>query len=199
MMQASKLVVAWYIRDRIQRKRRQQKRKFNSGLRDRATKAGSARGDAISRWVAQIPETPTPPEITTATTLVDAEEANFTMDTQTQPIDQETKIFQTVDTLIRSQTKKIELPLLGILDLAESDVESEDAFGAGDSGLHMDTDESTGDEIYDDSDENDEIIVTSDQDLDGSRRHLDRDGPSAAGLVRKDSMGRGGPEVGGSI
>src|SRR5690606_35283807 len=36
-MQAAMLVVAWYVRDRIRRRRRKQKDKFRRGLRERRT------------------------------------------------------------------------------------------------------------------------------------------------------------------
>jgi hypothetical protein len=44
MLHGSKLVVAWYIRDRIQRKRRNQKRKFSLGLKRAPPLATSAGG-----------------------------------------------------------------------------------------------------------------------------------------------------------
>lgn len=160
MMHGSKLVVAWYIRDRIQRKRRQQKRKFHTGLKERASKPKMTRRDGIARWVSQISEDSTPPDKAVTERSLDRDEIDFTIGA-TKPVDPESKMLQTVDMLIRSQTKKVELPVLGVLDLSESDHESEDTSDQGDD-CSMDFDDTTGEDIYDFSDDDaDQGIVTS--------------------------------------
>ncbi|KAI9166978.1 hypothetical protein HJFPF1_03096 [Paramyrothecium foliicola] len=160
MMHGSKLVVAWYIRDRIQRKRRQQKRKFHTGLKERASKPKTTRRDAIARWVSQISDDSTPPDKAVTERCLDRDEIDFTINTA-KPMDSESKMLQTVDTLIRSQTKKVELPMLGVLDLSESDHESDDTSDQ-DDDCSMDFDDTTGEDIYDFSDdEADQEIVTS--------------------------------------
>jgi hypothetical protein len=68
-------------------------------------------------------------------------------------------MLQTADALIKSQASKIELPVLGVLDLSESDRESEGT-SIGSDEDSMDFDDTTGEDIYD-SDERDEEIVTS--------------------------------------
>ncbi|KAK0733433.1 hypothetical protein B0T26DRAFT_745474 [Lasiosphaeria miniovina] len=67
MMQAAMLIVAWYIRDRISRRRRRQKRAFKRGLARKAAVlpisasrngAGGGRitkGEAVRRWVMEVP------------------------------------------------------------------------------------------------------------------------------------------------
>jgi hypothetical protein len=159
MMNGSKLVVAWYIRDRIQRKRRHRRRKFNAGLRDRATQGKKANQDSTTRWVSGISDISVPPDQLAAGSLQDEEEANFSLDV-CKPVDQEAKMFQTVDTLIRSQAKKIELPVLGVLDLSESDNESEGSSAQSEDGA-MDFDDTTGEDFYDSEEDNKKFVTSA--------------------------------------
>ncbi|KAJ4268372.1 hypothetical protein NW762_002435 [Fusarium torreyae] len=124
MMQASMLVVAWYVRDRIQRRRRREKRHFRSGLKRRTGQNKIARSEVVRRWVKQIPEEPESPNNPINTQLADRAEAEFSMDRETQP-DKDTKLFEMADNLIKSQYKKIEVPIMGVLNFDESDNESE--------------------------------------------------------------------------
>lgn len=62
-MQAAMLVVAWYIRDRIGRRRRRNKRAFRRGLREKNTAAVLRRvpkGETVRKWVMDIPEASRP-------------------------------------------------------------------------------------------------------------------------------------------
>ncbi|KAF5020551.1 hypothetical protein F66182_7415 [Fusarium sp. NRRL 66182] len=124
MMQASMLVVAWYVRDRIQRRRRREKRHFRSGLRRKTTQNKIARTEVVRRWVKQIPEEPESPNSPINIQLADRAEAEFTMDRDPQP-DKDTKLFEMADNLIKSQYKKIEVPIMGVLNFDDSDNDSE--------------------------------------------------------------------------
>lgn len=125
-MQAAMLVVAWYIRDRIQRRRRKQKRAFRSGLRKQnAAKSRVTKGETVRRWVMKVPEDAVSPYLPGLEDLIDEEEATFSMDSEPPPPDKDTKLFETADQLIKSQYRKIEVPMLGILSFDESDSESE--------------------------------------------------------------------------
>ncbi|KAK7431037.1 hypothetical protein QQZ08_002317 [Neonectria magnoliae] len=125
MMQASMLVVAWYVRDRIQRRRRREKRRFKSGLRRRTAQPKITRTEVVRRWVKQVPEAPESPN-TTVTNLIttDQAEAEFSMDKDPVP-DKDAKLFEMADNLIKSQYKKIEVPIMGVLNFDESDNDSE--------------------------------------------------------------------------
>lgn len=124
MMQASMLVVAWYVRDRIQRRRRREKRRFRSGLRRRTNQNKIARTEVVRRWVKQIPEEPESPNNPIAVELADRSEAEFSMDRDPQP-DKDAKLFEMADNLIKSQYKKIEVPIMGVLNFDDSDNDSE--------------------------------------------------------------------------
>ena len=124
-MQAAMLVVAWYIRDRIQRRRRKQKRAFRGGLRKQnAAKSKVTKGETVRRWVMKVPEEAVSPYLPALEDLIDDDEANFSMDSSPPPPDKDTKLFETADQLIKSQYRKIEVPMLGILSFDESDSES---------------------------------------------------------------------------
>ncbi|EYB23205.1 hypothetical protein FG05_06830 [Fusarium graminearum] len=162
MMQASMLVVAWYVRDRIQRRRRREKRQFRSGLKRRADKNKITKTDVVRRWVKQIPEGQESPNNPIDTQLVDREEAKFSMDREMQP-DKDTKLFDMADNLIKSQYKKIEVPIMGVLNFDESDNESESDLDEPEQYEEMDEEEDPAeddeyyevedDELYDDEDE----------------------------------------------
>ncbi|RGP81531.1 hypothetical protein FLONG3_263 [Fusarium longipes] len=170
MMQASMLVVAWYVRDRIQRRRRREKRQFRSGLKRRTDQNKIAKTEVVRRWVKQIPEGPESPNKTIDTQLADREEAEFSMDRDTQP-DKDTKLFEMADNLIKSQYKKIEVPIMGVLNFDESDNDSESDM---DEPEYEEMDEAEDlaeddeyyevedDELYDDDDDDEEIEYTGD-------------------------------------
>ncbi|KAF7559772.1 hypothetical protein G7046_g4369 [Stylonectria norvegica] len=124
MMQASMLVVAWYVRDRIQRRRRREKRIFKSGLRRRTGQPKITRTEVVRRWVKQIPQDTESPNRAVTTQLADKAEADFSMDKEPSP-DKDAKLFEMADNLIKSQYKKIEVPIMGVLNFNESDNDSE--------------------------------------------------------------------------
>ncbi|KAM0341719.1 hypothetical protein ACHAPU_009852 [Fusarium lateritium] len=170
MMQASMLVVAWYVRDRIQRRRRREKRHFRSGLRRRTDRNKIARTEVVRRWVKQIPEASESPNDFINFQLTDREEADFDMDRETQP-DKDRKLFDMADNLIKSQYRKIEVPIMGVLNFDESDNESEsdqeepeqcdDMDEADDPAEDEEYYEVEDDELYEDEDE-DEVEFTGD-------------------------------------
>ncbi|KAM0283598.1 hypothetical protein ACHAQH_002376 [Verticillium albo-atrum] len=123
-MQAAMLVVAWYIRDRIQRRRRRQKRSFRAGLRAQESRSRVTKGERVRRWVTQIPENVVAPQESSREELADRDEASFSMDRETAP-DQDTKLFETADRLIRSQYRRVDVPMLGLLSFDMSDSESD--------------------------------------------------------------------------
>ncbi|KAF7544185.1 hypothetical protein G7Z17_g10147 [Cylindrodendrum hubeiense] len=149
MMQASMLVVAWYVRDRIQRRRRREKRRFKSGLRRRTAQPKITRTEVVRRWVKQVPETPESPSSAITTMITDPAEAEFSMDKDPQP-DKDAKLFEMADNLIKSQYKKIEVPIMGVLNFDESDNDSESDLDEPDQLEEMDEDEDDpeGDEEY---------------------------------------------------
>jgi hypothetical protein len=146
MMQAAMLVVAWYIRDRIQRRRRKQKRRFKAGLRTqqgRATRSQVTRGETVRRWVMQVPEAAVSPHLPLADKLLDEDEAAFSMDNEPTP-DKDAKLFQMADGLIKSQYSKIEVPLMGVVSFDDSDSDSNDS-GEEDADIEYNDDELDGD------------------------------------------------------
>lgn len=149
MMQASMLVVAWYVRDRIQRRRRREKRRFKSGLRRRTAQPKITRTEVVRRWVKQVPETPESPNSAITTIITDPAEAEFSMDKDPQP-DKDAKLFEMADNLIKSQYKKIEVPIMGVLNFDESDNDSESEPEEPDQLDEMDEDDDDpeGDEEY---------------------------------------------------
>lgn len=138
-MQAAMLVVAWYIRDRIGRRRRRGKRAFRRGLRDknyRHAMAGRASGSSSSgnkagesrvrKWVDEIPEAGrlAPSEGGRHRECMDREEREFDVDKEV-PKDKESQLFAVADRMIKNQLAKIDVPLLGALNLEDSDCESD--------------------------------------------------------------------------
>lgn len=143
-MQAAMLVVAWYIRDRIGRRRRRNKRAFRRGLREKNTAAVMRRvpkGESVRKWVMDIPDASAPPSLDALMNMapshhqlgdgpprpvvLDAEERSFDVEKEAQP-DKDSQLFAVADQMIKSQLAKIDVPLLGALNLDESDSETED-------------------------------------------------------------------------
>ncbi|KAM7208040.1 hypothetical protein V8F20_001586 [Naviculisporaceae sp. PSN 640] len=124
MMQAAMLIVAWYIRDRISRRRRRQKRQFKRRLSERSNRSKITKGETVRRWVMDVPLGAATPS-SVHDKLVDEEEATFSMDKESNP-DKDTHLFNIADNLIKSQLARIDVPLLGALSFDESDSESED-------------------------------------------------------------------------
>lgn len=124
-MQAAMLVVAWYVRDRIKRRRRRQKDRFRRGLRERRARARPrAKGEAVREWVRQVPHDAFPPDSVPMDKVTDKEEERFSMDADVPP-DKDTKLLEMADGLIKNQSRNIEVPLLGFLSFDESDSDSE--------------------------------------------------------------------------
>ncbi|KAK1829838.1 hypothetical protein QBC39DRAFT_121455 [Podospora conica] len=147
MMQAAMLIVAWYIRDRISRRRRRQRRAFKAGLKRRAG-AGSGvgggagvgknritKGEAVRRWVLSVPAgSPKAAGGSSSSSddarsrVLDKEEMEFDMDREvsaaaagTSAADKDAHLFSVADNLIKSQLTRIDVPLLGALSFDESD------------------------------------------------------------------------------
>jgi len=125
MMQAAMLIVAWYIRDRISRRRRKQKRSFKKRLSEKNARSKVTKGESVRRWVMQVPLDETPPANPVHDALADEDEAKFSMDKEPTP-DKDSQLFNVADNLIRSQLARIDVPLLGALSFDESDSETED-------------------------------------------------------------------------
>ncbi|KAK3394693.1 hypothetical protein B0H63DRAFT_55069 [Podospora didyma] len=172
MMQAAMLIVAWYIRDRISRRRRRQKRAFKRGLaRKNNTRGKITKGESVRRWVMDVPlvnkdnNTAVPPATAynpVHDKLTDEEEAAFSMDKDEEGHttaaaaagpqnlrDKDAHLFTVADNLIKSNLARIDIPLLGALSFEESDTESESSYADDDY-----EDEELGD--YDDDEDEDE-------------------------------------------
>lgn len=164
MMQAAMLIVAWYIRDRISRRRRRQRRTFKRGLKQRC-KADSrnkiTKSESVRRWVMNVPlgATASPrAETNEEKPTLDKDEQNFEMDKEDQGQDKDSQLFNIADSMIKSQLARIDIPLLGVLSFDESDDEpdsemdeemeddEEEDFEQGDEEM---------DEEYDDDDDGD--------------------------------------------
>jgi len=180
-MQAAMLVVAWYVRDRIQRRRRRQKTKFRDGLRELKGKPKVTRGEVVRRWVLQVPEKTHSHDTVQMDRVQDKHEAHFDMDAES-PADRDAKLFEMADNLIRSQYKKIEVPVLGVLDFEESESEAE---SARESSQSDDEDEEVdGNNSEDEQDE--ELEDEDDEELydDGDLDMDDMDEESVSGLAQ---------------
>lgn len=171
-MQAAMLVVAWYIRDRIGRRKRRNKRAFRHGLRNRAYHHNAAvaarrggggggvgrsggKGERVRKWVMEIPEGG---GLASSAGLRDCEmldkdEREFDVEKEV-PMDKESQLFAVADRMIRSQLAKIDVPLLGALNLEDSDCESDSEDGGYYDPEDYDMEEDEEDE--EDEDENDE-------------------------------------------
>ncbi|KAK1755355.1 hypothetical protein QBC47DRAFT_214673 [Echria macrotheca] len=131
MMQAAMLIVAWYIRDRISRRRKRQRRAFKRGLRQRSrpeTGNKITKGESVRRWVLDVPLKPTSSPRADADEekrALDKDEAAFEMDKDEPAPDKDSQLFNVADSMIKSQLARIDVPLLGVLSLDESDDESD--------------------------------------------------------------------------
>lgn len=123
---AAMLVVAWYVRDRIQRQRRKRKRRFRRGLDQTRARPTVSRGEAVRRWVMAVPRSVVSHNEPAREDAVDREEAEFSMDEILSRADEHTELFNMADGLIRSQLSSIDVPLLGILSLDDSTSQSEE-------------------------------------------------------------------------
>ncbi|KKA30222.1 hypothetical protein TD95_004780 [Thielaviopsis punctulata] len=158
-MQAAMLVVAWYVRDRIQRRRRKQKRRFRTalktlGMQRAAATAKTGRGEAVGRWVLDVADEPLSPNAVSMDKVRDQDEEAFNIDADV-PLDRDGKLLEVADNLIRSQYRKLDVPLLGLLSFDESSGESDS-----ESESESESENEMGDEQeeieYDDEDEEDD-------------------------------------------
>jgi hypothetical protein len=128
MMQSAMLVVAWYIRDRIGRRRRKSKRAFRRGLREKNTAAAMRRvpkGEVVRKWVMGIPDAALSPNNGMRDDVkLDTEEREFDIEKEVTP-DKDSQLFSVADQMIKSQLAKIDIPLLGALNLDDSDSETD--------------------------------------------------------------------------
>jgi hypothetical protein len=173
MMQAATVIVAWYIRDRISRRRKRRRRAFRRGLAVRGGDrdvggfgAGAGgrvtKGEAVRRWVMGVPierkkrrgdggggdESSAAASSNSKGLPADKAEADFDMDRDV-PADKDSQLFSVADNLIKSHLARVDVPLLGVLsfDESESESESEDDFMAYEEGEEEDDED---DEEYED-------------------------------------------------
>ncbi|KAH8844797.1 hypothetical protein MCOR27_008814 [Pyricularia oryzae] len=135
MTQAAMLVVAWYVRDRIQRRRKREKRQFRRGLSERSaatapTPAGVGKKKrveaTVDKWIGHVPKDVLPSPNTAALDKpIDTDELGFSIDAEPSPTDGDDKLFAVADGMIKSQLARIEVPLLGALDFAADDDNSD--------------------------------------------------------------------------
>ncbi|KAK0729162.1 hypothetical protein B0T21DRAFT_292379 [Apiosordaria backusii] len=135
MTQAAMLVVAWYIRDRINRRRKRQKKSFKRGLAAKNNalvnnKGKITKGESVRRWVMDVPlKVPEGGGVEEREQPRDEMERDFDMDhlEMKEGEDKDGKLFEVADGLIKSQLARIEVPLLGVLSFdEESESESEE-------------------------------------------------------------------------
>ncbi|GAB1310920.1 IQ calmodulin-binding domain-containing protein [Madurella fahalii] len=131
MAQAAMVIVTWYIRDRIKRRRKRQKRAFKRGLARKAASVstgrngGMTRGESVRRWVMSVPLGAASPTSAGNRELpMDKEELDFDLDREA-PADKDGQLFDMADNLIKSHLARIDMPLLGALSFVESESESE--------------------------------------------------------------------------
>lgn len=160
MMQAAMLVVAWYIRDRINRRRRRQKRHFRKGLSERVSRNRVTKGESVRRWVLNVPEGALSPNNPVREMFADDGEASFDIDKEVLP-DKDTKLFNVADNLIKRQLCKIDVPLMGALSFDESDSESEEEEEPED----IELEEEDIDDDDDDEEEDDDADDYEDEDM----------------------------------
>ncbi|TDZ73285.1 hypothetical protein CTRI78_v001368 [Colletotrichum trifolii] len=186
MMQAAMLVVAWYIRDRVQRRRRRQKKHFRSGLRAQSTRSRVAKGEGVRRWVMNVPEGLSSPQVPGPEELADQEEAHFSMDREPPP-DKDSKLFDMADGMIRSQYRKIEVPILGVLGFEEdSETESEsEADNDYDQPVEEEFEEDDAEDYEDD--DNDLDLYEDDEDEEAGSEVAHRGTGTGTGSRAKDS------------
>ena len=90
--QAATLVVAWYIRDRIQRRRKRDSRHFKKGLTQKCSRDRISKGESVRKWVLGVTDKPQSPNDLAKDVLVDRQEAEFDMDKETGP-DKDAELF----------------------------------------------------------------------------------------------------------
>ncbi|KAK2020168.1 hypothetical protein LZ32DRAFT_11658 [Colletotrichum eremochloae] len=182
-MQAAMLVVAWYVRDRVQRRRRKQKRQFRTGLRARSTRSRVTKGERVRRWVMNVPAGLSSPPVPRPDDLTDQDEAHFSMDREVPP-DKDAKLFEMADSMIRSQYRKVEVPILGVLDFEED---------SGSESEVDDCDQSMNDELEDgeveeyDDDEDGLDLDEEDEEEEAGSEVVHRGTGTATGSRGKDS------------
>lgn len=125
MMQSAMLVVAWYVRDKIRRRRRRQKRQFGRCLSRKCAGQKVAKRESTRRWVLGVPSDVLPASDAGREKLADQEEAEFTMDKERTP-DSDTKLYNVAENIIKSQITKVDVPLMGVLSFDESESETEE-------------------------------------------------------------------------
>ena len=206
MMQAATVIVAWYIRDRIARRRRRKTRAFRRGLKAREVVAGVGgggnkggrvpKGEAVRRWVLGVPvgkgvEKGEVPPLESAGR--DKEEKEFDMDRE-GPVDKDKQLFDVADNLIKSHLARVDVPLLGLVSFeeSESESESEDDF--------MDYEEYEGEEEEEDEeyeyqdDEEEEADADGEEDVHAEararlRRGVDGSGEEFASTSKEAQLG----------
>ncbi|CAP69370.1 uncharacterized protein PODANS_1_10340 [Podospora anserina S mat+] len=128
MTQAAMLVVAWYIRDRINRRRKRQKKTFKRALNNKnSAKSKVTKGETVRNWVMGVPlekgdfvpgrELPK-----------DEQERDFDMDRMGErEEDRDGRLFEVADGLIKSQLARVEVPFLGLVGFEESESEESES------------------------------------------------------------------------
>ncbi|KAK1978051.1 hypothetical protein LZ30DRAFT_600040 [Colletotrichum cereale] len=164
MMQAAMLVVAWYIRDRIQRRRRKQKRRFRTGLIARSTRSRVTKGEGVRRWAMNVPAGLSSSSVPGPGDLADQDEAHFSMDREVPP-DKDAKLFEMADSMIRSQYRKVEVPILGVLDFEDDSGSESESEADGHRDQPMDDEFEDGEvEEYDDDEDDEDDLDLDDED-----------------------------------
>lgn len=146
MMQAATMVVAWYIRDRIQRRRRRQKHQFRRALTRKDAGARPTKGETVRHWVLDVPSDVVSAGEVGREKVPDPEEADFTMDKEPEP-DKDTKLYRVADDLIKSQVNKIDVPLMGVLDFDESSSEDDSSSESEEEEFEYDQDDEEMDDL----------------------------------------------------
>ncbi len=135
MTQAATVVVAWYIRDRLARRKRRRTRVFRRGLAARGVAAAGrengtrvTKGEAVRRWVMGVPTPTTDAQaaegVSGRTVPKDPGEVDFDMDRE-GVVDKDAQLFGVADNLIKSHLARVQVPMLGVLSFEESESESE--------------------------------------------------------------------------
>ncbi|EJT68367.1 hypothetical protein GGTG_14051 [Gaeumannomyces tritici R3-111a-1] len=120
MTQAALLVVAWYVRDRIQRRRKRQKRQFRRALTERAGVGKVKKEESVSKWASHIPDDLLAPDSGLKERPIDKDELDFTMDFE-PTADSDSKLYSVADNMIKSQLARIDVPLMGALSFTDDE------------------------------------------------------------------------------
>lgn len=141
-MQSAMLVVAWYVRDRISRRRRRARNRFRRGLAEKcASRPAVTKGESVRRWIVEVeqgtPTTPvendhdprtSPPHseegFSPREVPFDRDEGDFSM--HHGMADKDTELLNVANNLMQNQLVEVHLPLFGVLSLDESDSESDE-------------------------------------------------------------------------